>query len=192
MRQYHVYLASASPRRQTLLDQVRIAYTVIKPGVDETMLDDPDPKAYTQRLALSKALDADKKILQYKMSSLPIIAADTAVVVDGRTLGKPQNFEHAREMLMLLSDRRHEVYSSIAVIYKNFTETATQVSSVNFRKITEPELISYWNSGEPRDKAGAYAVQGLAAQFISGLSGSYSGVMGLPLYELMQILGKIK
>ena len=119
-----------------------------------------------------------------------MIAADTAVVAHNQILGKPDNFEHAREMLTLLSDCTHEVYSSICVFHEDLSETVTQVSSVTFRKITQAEIISYWDSGEPQDKAGAYAIQGQAAEFISRLSGSYSGVMGLPLYELMQILTK--
>jgi len=191
MKRRNVYLASASPRRQQLLEQVNIAYTVIKPEVDESQPGDQSPGVYTQGLAISKALYARKNLLQNQSDSLPIIAADTAVVVPDQILGKPDNFEHAREMLMLLSDRTHEVYSSICVIHGDFTETATQVSSVTFRKITQAEIICYWKSGEPHDKAGAYAIQGLAAQFISSLSGSYSGVMGLPLYELMRILAKI-
>lgn len=191
MKRHTVYLASASPRRQQLLEQVNVAYTVIKPEVDESQPGDPDPQVYTQGLAISKALDAQTKILQNVADRLPIIAADTAVFVASQILGKPKNFENAREMLSLLSGCTHEVYSSICVIHGDSKEILTQVSLVTFRKITEAEIISYWKSGEPQDKAGAYAIQGQAAQFIANLSGSYSGVMGLPLYELMRLLAKI-
>ena len=186
-----VYLASASPRRQQLLDQVGIGYIVIKPDVDEAQLGEHSPEAYTRRLALSKALEVKNQLLENEAKQLPIIAADTAVAVLDKILGKPDNFEHAREMLMLLSGRTHQVFSSICVIDGEFTQTVTQVSQVSFRKISEAEIISYWDSKEPVGKAGAYAIQGRAAEFISSLSGSYSGVMGLPLYELMRILTNI-
>ena len=190
MKHHNVYLASASPRRRQLLDQVGIAYTLIKTDVDESLFDEPDPGIYTQQLALLKALDGHDRMFREKPIDLPIIAADTAVVIKGQILGKPDNFEHASEMLMLLSNGTHEVYSSVCVIHGAFRQTATQISTVRFRKITRQETVDYWNTGEPWDKSGAYAIQGQAARFISHLSGSYSGVMGLPLYELIQLLDK--
>lgn len=191
MKYNRVYLASASPRRQQLLEQVDIAFTVIKPEIDESQLGEDDPKTLTQRLAYWKALDARNRVLPNEPDDIPIVAADTAVAISNQILGKPDNGDHAREMLTLLSNRTHEVYSSICVMHADFTESVTQVSSVTFRKLSEAEITSYWRSGEPRDKAGAYAIQGRAARFISHLSGSYSGVMGLPLYELMGIMDKI-
>lgn len=191
MRHRYVYLASASPRRQQLLNQVGIAHRVIKTAVDESLLVEADPGKYTQQLALSKALDGLHRITREQPVDAPVIAADTAVVIDYRILGKPNNYEHARDMLMLLSNATHEVYSSVCVIDGELTRTTTQVSRVRFRKISRQEIRDDWNSGEPRDKAGAYAIQGRAARYISHLSGSYSGVMGLPLYELVQILEEL-
>ena len=190
MKAHQVYLASSSPRRRELLDQIDISYTVIRPDVDESRQNDTNPQTYTQRIADAKAQYAKQIIDNNNYHSLPIIAADTAVVVAGKILGKPKNFDDAVQMLTLLSDRSHEVCSSICVINGAVKECVTQTSRVSFRKLSQQEIQAYWLSGEPQDKAGAYAVQGRGAAFISHLSGSYSGVMGLPLFELMQLLVK--
>ena len=186
----HVYLASASPRRRELLQQVGIQYTVIIPNVDESQQNDPDPKAYTERIAAAKAASARQQIKAEKSPDRPIIAADTAVTIDNAILGKPRNYDDSARMLRLLSNRTHQVYSSICIINGAERHLATQISEVTFRTLSQQEIKDYWQTGEPQDKAGAYAIQGLAAGFISHLSGSYSAVMGLPLYEVLQFLGK--
>jgi septum formation protein len=118
---------------------------------------------------------------------LPVLGADTVVVIDGMPLGKPQDFMHARQMLRQLSGRMHEVLSAVALV-ATAEAVAVNRSKVWFRKLGETELEAYWETGEPRDKAGSYAIQGLAAIFIERLDGSYSGVMGLPLYETARLL----
>ena len=190
MTSYDVYLASASPRRRQLLEQVNIDYTVIVPDVDESVKNDPDAKAYTQRIAAAKADYVRQIIIANQYQDKPIIAADTAVVAANEILGKPEDFDAAASMLRLLSNRSHDVYSSICVIHGAHIESVTQISQVSFREINQQEISDYWQSGEPQDKAGAYAVQGRGAAFISHLSGSYSGVMGLPLFELLQLLSR--
>ncbi len=185
---HHVYLASASPRRRELLEQVAIRYSVIEPNVDESKLNDVDPQAYTQRIAVAKAFYVNQIINQQKYEYRPIIAADTAVVCDRDILGKPKNKTDAILMLTRLSNTTHQVYSSICLLRESSPEVVTQISDVTFRSLCEQEIEEYWNSGEPADKAGAYGIQGLGAKFIKHLKGSYSGVMGLPLYELMSLL----
>ena len=190
MKHKRVYLASASPRRRQLLEQIGVSYEVIKPDVDESRLDDVDPQAYTQRIAIAKALFANRVVENDKSELFPIVAADTAVVLEYHILGKPQNESDAFHMLNQLSDRTHQVYSSVCVIGADEPQLITQISDVTFRKICESEIKEYWSSGEPADKAGGYGIQGLGAKFVKYLSGSYSGVMGLPLYELLSLLDK--
>jgi septum formation protein len=136
-----------------------------------------------QRVALEKAraVHADGR------ARLPVLGADTVVVVDGRLLGKPRDADHGRAMLRQLSGRRHEVFSAVALIGRR-EAVAVSRSAVWFRDLSEDDIAAYWRSGEPRDKAGGYAIQGLAATFIERLDGSYSGIMGLPLYETARLL----
>lgn len=184
----HVYLASASPRRRELLDQISIAYTVIKPDVDESRLDDVDPQAYTQRIAVAKAFYVNQVVSEQQLTVHPIISADTAVVYDHQILGKPRNTGDAMSMLNLLSGNTHLVYSSICLLAEQNPQVITQVSKVTFKQLSKQEIKEYCDSGEPADKAGAYGIQGLGAKFVKHLNGSYSGVMGLPLYELTCLL----
>ncbi len=184
----HVYLASASPRRRELLDQISIAYTVIKPDVDESRLDDVDPQAYTQRIAVAKAFYVNQVVGEQQLTVHPIISADTAVVYDQQILGKPRNTGDAMSMLNLLSGNTHLVYSSICLLAEQNPQVITQVSKVAFKQLSKQEIKEYCDSGEPADKAGAYGIQGLGAKFVKHLNGSYSGVMGLPLYELTCLL----
>lgn len=192
MKHQRIYLASASPRRRELLEQINIDYTVIKPDVDESRLNDVNPQAYTQRIALAKAMYVAQIVEAKQLEPLSIIAADTAVVLGQQILGKPKNKLEAIEMLNNLSDCTHQVYSSICLINNGKPEVITQISDVTFRAITASEIIEYWNCGEPADKAGAYGIQGLGAKFVQHLNGSYSGVMGLPLFELTQLLAKLE
>ena len=192
LNQLRVWLASASPRRRELLEQMAITYQVIVPQVDETNHKKEPPETYTCNLAISKAKYVQDHINKNNLDYLPIVAADTAVVLDDTIFGKPNSIEQSRQMLSALSGRTHQVYSSVVVYYSGVSQSATQISKVSFRSLSQSEIDAYWKTGEPIDKAGSYAVQGLGAQFITHLSGSYSGVMGLPLYELMQMLATIK
>jgi septum formation protein len=181
-----LYLASASPRRRVLLLQRGKTHEVMPQDIDESVVAGEMPEAYVRRIARAKALaglqDARRR------SDLPVLAADTSVVCDGRILGKPQALENAIGMLSLLAGRQHQVMTAVAVAQGSSLQEALSVSTVAFRPLQREEIVAYWNTGEPCDKAGAYAVQGLGAMFISHIEGSYSGVMGLPLYETVQLL----
>jgi len=187
-----IYLASQSPRRRELLQQVGIKFEVLSVDVDETMQDGESPAGFAERLALEKArvgravLAADRR--------LPVLGADTivvapGVVAPGIVLGKPADRRQAIEMLQLLSGSTHQVISAVAVA-GDYEVMATSVSRVTFRTLTRAECEAYWDTGEPQDKAGAYAIQGLAAIFITHLEGSYSGVMGLPLHETGNLMNE--
>jgi septum formation protein len=177
-------LASASPRRLALLQQVGIVFRQQVAEIDETPLDNEAAEDYVVRLALEKA----RAVRQHSVDEgLPVLGADTAVVVDGRLLGKPENLAHAREMLQLLSAREHQVMSAVALV-RGREAVRLNVSRVWFRPLGKNEIDDYWHTGEPQDKAGAYAIQGVGAIFIERLEGSYTGVMGLPLYETSQLL----
>ncbi len=178
-----IILASQSPRRAELLRQVGIDFERRVADVDERARPGETPAAYVRRVALAKAKSAHAGA----PSASPVLAADTAVVIDGRILGKPRNRDDALAMLALLSGRTHEVLSGVALLT---TEPAYRLSTsrVSFRPVTPEEAAAYWATGEPADKAGGYAVQGLGAAFIKRIEGSYSGIMGLPLFETLEML----
>jgi septum formation protein len=180
-------LASASPRRRELLDQIGVSYHVIVSEIDESVHAGESPGDYVCRVAREKALDVKPRA----GTDSPVLAADTAVILDDRIFGKPQNRRQAIEMLQQLSGRTHEVWSAVALIAPGGRILERlNVTQVTF-SVLEPEWIeAYCDSGDPMDKAGAYGVQGMAAQKISRLEGSYSGVMGLPLYETSAILNE--
>jgi septum formation protein len=178
-------LASSSPRRSALLTQLGVPHEIAVGDVDETVLPDEAPAALVVRLARLKA----QHVASLRGArTLPVLGADTVVAVDGRILGKPKNVDDAFTMLELLSGRSHRVLSGVALVRGDDIQTRLSVSVVTFRALGRDEILSYWASGEPQDKAGAYAVQGLAARFIARLEGSYSGVMGLPLFETAELL----
>lgn len=177
-------LASTSPRRRELLEQVGIGYTLIRAEVDETPLPAEPPAAYVERLARAKA----EAGLQAASGEGLVLGADTTVVADGLILGKPRDRAEGLALLERLSGREHAVLSAVALATAGRTEARVQVSRVHFRATTAAEREAYWATGEPADKAGGYAVQGRAAVFIERLDGSYSGVMGLPLYETCELL----
>lgn len=179
-----IILASASPRRRSLLQQIGVRFRQQIAAVDETPLDNESAQDYVVRLAVAKARAVRQQSGDHEV---PVLGADTAVVVDGRLLGKPADLSHARDMLQLLSGRRHQVLSAVAVV-KDRQAVAVSDSSVWFRALSEKDIEDYWKSGEPRDKAGAYGIQGVGAIFVERLEGSYSGVMGLPLYETARLL----
>ncbi len=180
-----LHLASISPRRSELLTQIGVVHSIIRVDVDETPHHGESPQEYVLRLAQEKTL-AGQATLDRTDHPL-VLAADTSVVVDGRILGKPKDREHALEMMRLLSDRSHWVYSGVALAADGVTSSLS-ASKVSFCQITPTQASAYWDSSEPADKAGGYGIQGLGAIFISRIEGSFSGVMGLPLFETAQLL----
>jgi septum formation protein len=180
-----ILLASNSPRRRQLLEQIGVRFGVVAAGLDEAPLPGEAPGDYVLRLALDKARAG--RALAAGRAELPVLAADTAVVVGGRILGKPGGREEAAAMLRSLSGRAHEVLSGVALVGQREAQALSR-SEVRFRAIAAGEIRAYWETGEPADKAGGYAIQGLGAVFVAGLAGSYSGVMGLPLFETARLL----
>ena len=176
-------LASVSPRRRELLSQIGVSHIVAGADIDETVLPGETPRAYVTRLAREKALAVRRAGQQ-----LPVLAADTTVVVDGNIFGKPRDREHAVYMLGELAGRAHEVLTAVALADSHGVTERLNSSTVRFRTISPEERVAYWETGEPRDKAGGYAIQGLGAVFIESLRGSYSAVMGLPLFETGELL----
>ncbi len=183
---FHLYLASASPRRRELLRQIGVAYRRLPVEVDETPLPSESPRDYVARLALAKARSGWRTL--GRRTPRPVLGADTAVVVDAAILGKPRDRAEGLAMLTRLSGREHQVFSAVALATGAREIVKVQESQVRFRELTAAERAVYWNSGEPLDKAGGYAIQGRAATFITDLRGSYSGVMGLPLFETAELL----
>lgn len=178
-----IYLASRSPRRQELLRQLGVRFAPVDVSVEERRESGQSPADYALATALAKARAAC-----IADPSLPVLGADTDVVLDDDILGKPANAADGVAMLLRLAGREHSVYSAVAVIAGARAETALSVSRVTFGSITPEQAQAYWDSGEPADKAGAYAIQGRGARFVKSLQGSFSGVMGLPLYETVQLL----
>jgi len=186
-----LFLASGSPRRRELLTQIGVPFQVVSASIDETPLPDECPAAYVERLARAKARAGRERLLGLSVSApFCVLGADTAVVLDDQILGKPVDEADALSMLMALSGREHEVLTAIAILAAERCETRVVRSRVSFRTISQQEAAQYWASGEPQDKAGGYAIQGLAAVFVAGLNGSYSGVVGLPVCETAELLGQ--
>jgi septum formation protein len=185
-----IFLASASPRRSALLHQIGVTHQVSPVAIDETPAAAEVPLEYVQRLARRKAEALWEQLPA--ASRRPVLGADTAVVVAEQILGKPSDAAEHAAMLQQLSARTHQVLTAIALRYDQGIEVRVSVSQVTFRALQPSEIASYWRSGEPGDKAGGYAIQGLGAIFVEHMSGSYSGIVGLPLYEtaeLLQIIG---
>ncbi len=194
-----IYLASRSLRRRELLKQIGVKYNILlmretlnRPAdIDETPLPDEAPNDYIYRIIHTKAEASWIRLSQRKLPLLPILVADTIVTLDGRILGKPKNNAQAVEILSSLSGRSHQVLTAIAVVYKNEIQMKLSTTMVRFREITQQEIQSCIKYDKVYDKAGAYAIQGLAAAFIVEICGSYSGVKGLPLYETSQLLEEV-
>lgn len=185
MLEPQIYLASSSPRRRQLLEQIGVRYVVVDIDVAEQRHADEVPEMYVLRLALDKAR-AGRRMMGNK-GRLPVLGADTAVVIGDEILGKPADQREGMAMLEKLSGRTHHIYTAVALI-SDAEETRLSVSAVTFRETSHAERMAYCASGEGVDKAGGYAIQGRAAAFVSRLEGSYSGVMGLPLYETAELL----
>ena len=207
-----VYLASNSPRRRELLDQIGVRFDVLDISIPEDQLASESPADYVQRLSIEKAAAGKKQLLQNDVKTQKkslsdwqstkkhatidvVIGSDTAVVCEGEILGKPQSPEHARQMLRMLSGRTHEVFTGVAINSSRSSSdgdfeilSAISRNLVTFRQISEQEIERYIATNEGHDKAGGYAIQGLAVIFIEQLQGSYSAVMGLPLFETAELL----
>jgi len=181
-----LHLASGSPRRRELLAQIGVPFLPLGAPIDETPLPGESAPAYVERLAREKAAAGLARV----DGPAVVLGADTAVVLDGRILGKPENREDALAMLADLSGREHQVLTAVALDDGQRVHSFCVTSKVRFRAISTDEAQRYWASGEPVDKAGGYAVQGLGAVFVTGLSGSYSAVVGLPLCETADLLGQ--
>jgi len=191
-----IYLASKSPRRRELLRQVGIDFELLLlrsdgprgPDVTEEVLPGEAPSDYVARVAREKAVFAAELVVKRRMAPRPVLGADTTVVIDGIILGKPANAAEAIAMLNKLSGRTHQVLTSIAVESAEFSGQVTQVSEVRFGVLSPAAIAAYCATAEPYDKAGGYGIQGPAAQFIEHIAGSHSGIMGLPVYETVQLL----
>ena len=218
-----IYLASASPRRQELLRQLGIAFEAIPSNLPEVPQAGERPEGYVLRVARAKAFHVVHQVRGRRLTSHPVLGADTEVVLEGEILGKPRDAQQGQAMLRKLAGRTHEVLTGLALLHQDADDcrdaggttpgtgeverrrepspratpgavaeyTALSRSRVTFGPLTDADIQRYWESGEPADKAGGYAVQGRAAAFIQHIEGSYSGIMGLPLFELMQLLRQV-
>lgn len=181
-------LASASPRRRALLEQIGVCFVVQVADVDEAALPDETPEKLVERLALAKAGAVWQQRTRRGEDALPVLGSDTLGILDGTVLLKPVDFADAQRMLRKMSGRQHIILSAVALVDANGGKVLTSRSVVKFCSFTDAEILAYWGTGEPQDKAGAYAIQGLGALFVEYLQGSYSGVMGLPLFETGRLL----
>ena len=180
-----IILASASPRRKELLDQIKVTYKVHSVDLDETPLANEMPLDYVQRLAAEKSALCKAQL----NTEIPVLAADTTVILGDLIMGKPKDQADALAMLTQLSGKTHLVYSAISLRGREHSQ-ALSITEVTFRHLTEGEILDYWYSGEPLDKAGSYAIQGMGGAFVESIKGSFSGVVGLPLFETAQLLAK--
>jgi septum formation protein len=180
-----IYLASKSPRRRELLRQIRVEFECVDVDVPETPFADEEPRTYAARIARAKAWAGYERL---EGCAAWVLGADTVVSIDGLILGKPRDRDDGLRMLSRLSGRTHAVITAVALAGPGPERLEVSCSEVTFREIATEEREHYWQSGEPADKAGGYAIQGVAAVFVRQLSGSYSGVVGLPLYETGRLL----
>ena len=189
-----VYLASQSPRRRQLLEQLGVAYELLLPDDSEdaealeVVLPNEAPRAYVQRVTQLKLDAALARMKKRQLPTAPVLCSDTTVALGKTILGKPESNQDAQRMLRTLSGQTHRVLTALALGTPRQREQALSISSVRFADMTAAQIKSYADSGEPMGKAGAYAVQGRAAAYIAHISGSYSGIMGLPMFETAQLL----
>jgi septum formation protein len=181
-----IYLASKSPRRRELLEQIGVEFSVLSVDVDESRLTGETPVDYVQRVAIAKATAGWQSL--DKENQLPVLGSDTSVVLGDIILGKPENDADARSMLLQLSGSEHEVMTAVAVVSGSQTRCKSSTNIVRFSALTDADIDWYLSTKEGVDKAGGYAVQGLAALFIEQIKGSYSGIMGLPIRETAMLL----
>ena len=181
-----IWLASASPRRSALLTQIGVRHRVRPVDVDESQRPGEAPLQYVRRLAIAKAETLWTQLTQEEQA--PVLGSDTTVAIGTDILGKPADRTDAMRMLRRLSAQTHQVYTAVALRDADGCEARVSVSDVSMRELADDEIAAYWETGEPQDKAGAYGIQGLAALFIERISGSYSGIVGLPLFETGELL----
>jgi septum formation protein len=179
-----IYLASNSPRRAELLTQIGVSFTCVQMDVEELLQDGESAPQYVSRLALQKAQAGFLNSLQDK----PVLGADTIVVINQKTLEKPRDQAHAYEMMQTLSGATHQVFTAIALLDSIQKKEILVKTSVTFKVLTDQEINEYWLTGEPLDKAGGYGIQGIGAKFVTHINGSYSAVVGLPLYETNELI----
>ena len=192
-------LASQSPRRKSLLAQLGYQFNTQPANIDESVSCNEKPKDYVVRLAKEKALAVFLALSEAQKTQTIVLGSDTSVVIDGEVLGKPTDEAECIATLMRLENKQHQVLTAIAVItqdpinpQQNYQAIAALVETqVHFKPLTVDEIKCYWNTGEPCDKAGSYAIQGIGGQFVTTISGSYSAVVGLPLYETAQLLAQV-
>lgn len=192
-----IYLASQSPRRRELLTQIGVAHELLLPTPDEdaesleVVLEGDTPAVYVQRVTALKLIAARARLISAGAQNRPVLCADTTVALGDTILGKPADAEDAKRMLRALAGRTHRVFTAVAVAWGDKTAQACSESVVTFSAMSEDDIATYVASGEPMGKAGAYGVQGRAAAFIARIEGSYSGIMGLPLFETAQALREV-
>jgi len=187
-----VVLASASPRRTALLKQMNIAHTIQPADIDESPREDETPMALVSRLASEKAqaVKAQLESKQAMTSETVILASDTLIAFDGQSVGKPQDKAESKRILKMLSGKTHQVLTSICALSEVQEQTQVITTSVTFAALTDAQIDAYWETGEPADKAGSYAIQGIGGEFVVSINGSASAVIGLPLYETRQLLNE--
>jgi len=185
---YDLILASASPRRAEILTQIGVNFAVVPAAIDETRYPEESALKYVERMALEKV----QAVVGSRSDNFPVLGADTVVVAGSRIFGKPKNADDAQTMLSLLSGNCHQVLTSVAVGNGKKCSVLVSKTEVKFRTISTRECMDYWKSGEPQDKAGAYAIQGYGSVFVESIKGSYSGVVGLPIAETAQLLRQFK
>jgi len=183
-----IYLASKSPRRRELLQQIGVLHQVIDAEVTEVPRTQESPSDYVQRLAREKAEAGFASVKRQQLVIRPVLGADTIVVINNEILEKPQDAEHAAIMLRKLAGADHQVMTAVAMIVKQKCTVKLSVTDVVFRPLSEAEIAAYWQTGEPCDKAGGYAIQGLGAVFVQQIRGSYTGVVGLPIEQTVALL----
>lgn len=182
----NIYLASKSPRRQSLLQQIGVDFSCIKSEIDESVLNNELALSYVKRMSIEKAVAGWKAA--ERLLNIPLLAADTSVILGNNILGKPKDSDDASNMLRKLSGKTHQVMTSVTIMTEAMQKTIISQTDVTFSVLSESEIKEYIETGDCLDKAGSYGIQGVAAKFISSISGSYSGVVGLPLFETSQLL----
>lgn len=183
-----IYLASQSPRRRELLQQIGVVHQVIDADVVEVPRTQESPSDYVQRLAREKAEAGFVSVKRLQLALKPVLGADTIVVINNEILEKPRDAEHAAIMLRKLAGATHQVMTAVAMISGDMQAIKLSVTDVVFRALDEHEIAAYWHTGEPRDKAGGYGIQGLGAVFVQQIRGSYTGVVGLPIEQTLELL----
>lgn len=185
-----VVLASASPRRTALLKQMGIEHCIVPADIDETPRQDETPEALVKRLASEKALAVKQRLIEQSdmTNDTVILASDTLISFNGQSVGKPENKADSKRILSMLSGKTHEVFTAVSVLSNQHQQTEIIHTFVTFAALTDAQIDAYWETGEPADKAGSYAIQGIGGEFVVSINGSASAVVGLPLYETRQLL----